>query len=426
MPKGKKKGKYDHKRTEVYSSDEDAGIDMGDNYSETSGQSDMKSTHDDADNELQEKLEDKVVEAIDALSARSNAARAAALVSLRAVLQRRHLSHVLANHRATLADHVTRMLRRGKDGERRAAAAIAPTLALQIGDDFAEEFIREVRPALTAVATDKTASLDCRTECCSSLAILCYLLEDDLAEILEVLRVYETIFSGSYLKGDGTVKVTGSAVEEGAYHAAALDGWALLLPLLPAHHAAALLNEQPPGFARLGGLLEACSVEVRMAAGGALAIAYELIEECFDDPQQHIEDMLPRLRELVKDSCKFRAKRDRKIQRATFRDILKYFEDDEIPSLTIRVGTEQITLESWAGQALYSHLARTLGAALVTMAPHSGVLRSALGLSETPAIISAADKVNKRTRHLQNNAACKARTLARNKNRDKRSATLAL
>ncbi|CAG9132765.1 unnamed protein product [Plutella xylostella] len=238
-------------------------------------------------------------------------------------------------------------------------------------------------------------------------------------------------------KGDGTVKVTGSAVEEGAYHAAALDGWALLLPLLPAHHAAALLNEQPPGFARLGGLLEACSVElllpllpahhaasllneqppgfarlgglleacsveVRMAAGGALAIAYELIEECFDDPQQHIEDMLPRLRELVKDSCKFRAKRDRKIQRATFRDILKYFEDDEIPSLTIRVGTEQITLESWAGQALYSHLARTLGAALVTMAPHSGVLRSALGLSETPAIISAADKVNKRTRALAN------------------------
>lgn len=40
----------EHRRTEVpYSSDEDAGIDMtNDNYSETSGQSDLRSNHDDA------------------------------------------------------------------------------------------------------------------------------------------------------------------------------------------------------------------------------------------------------------------------------------------------------------------------------------------------------------------------------------------
>lgn len=35
---------------------------------------------------------------------------------------------------------------------------------------------------------------------CSSLAVICYLLEEDLSEILEVMRMYETIFSGSYLK----------------------------------------------------------------------------------------------------------------------------------------------------------------------------------------------------------------------------------
>lgn len=39
----------EHRRTEVpYSSDEDAGIDMtNDNYSETSGASDLRSNHDD-------------------------------------------------------------------------------------------------------------------------------------------------------------------------------------------------------------------------------------------------------------------------------------------------------------------------------------------------------------------------------------------
>lgn len=34
----------------------------------------------------------------------------------------------------------------------------------QIGEEGAEEFVNEVRPALTAAATDKSASLDTRAE----------------------------------------------------------------------------------------------------------------------------------------------------------------------------------------------------------------------------------------------------------------------
>ncbi|KAF9800528.1 hypothetical protein SFRURICE_005204 [Spodoptera frugiperda] len=519
MPKGKKKGKYEHKRTEqAYSSDEDAGIDMTiDNMSETSAQSDLKSIHDDPGNpkgrkvretriiwkktqnkeilpeelqwsetqrnfrfegprlylkkivkepdpkekelkdqhlnmyyrppspeseteidhkalresEIQEKFEEKVLELIESLNARANAARATAFVSLRAALQRRALDGLLSSHRATLADHVSRALRRGKDGEKKAAAAIAPLLALQIGEEGTEEFVREVRPALIAACTDKSASLDTRTECCSSLAVLCYLMEDDLTEILEVMRMYETIFSGSYLKGDGSVKVSGAAVEEGAWHAAALDAWSLLLPLLSPGHALQLLTNQAPSFARLGDLLEAVSLEVRMAAGTALAIAYEAVtdEDGATEPAitALVDAMLPRLSELARDSHKFRAKRDRKLQRATFRDILKYFEEGEVPSMSVRVGVETASWSSWSGAASYGALAAALGGALQALAPRSLVLRAALGLSDVlPQPMQLAHKQSKLERHLQNNAACKARTLARKKNRDKRSAALAM
>ncbi|CAH0700213.1 unnamed protein product [Spodoptera exigua] len=432
MPKGKKKGKYDHKRTEqAYSSDEDAGIDMTiDNMSETSAQSDLKSIHDDPESEIQEKFEEKVLELIESLNARANAARASAFVSLRAALQRRALDGLLSSHRATLADHVSRALRRGKDGEKKAAAAIAPLLALQIGEDGTEEFVREVRPALIAACTDKTASLDTRTECCSSLAVLCYLMEDDLSEILEVMRMYETIFSGSYLKGDGSVKVSGAAVDAGACHAAALDGWALLLPLLAPGHALALLTNQAPSFARLGDLLEAVSLEVRMAAGTALAIAYETVTD--DDGSAEsltdlVDGLLPRLSELARDSHKFRAKRDRKLQRATFRDILKYFEEGEVPSMSVRVGVETASWSSWSGAASYGALAAALGGALQALAPRHLRLRAALGLDDVPPQpLPPTHKQTKLERHLQNNAACKARTLARKKNRDKRSAALAM
>ncbi|XP_022816060.1 interferon-related developmental regulator 1 isoform X2 [Spodoptera litura] len=433
MPKGKKKGKYEHKRTEqAYSSDEDAGIDMTiDNMSETSAQSDLKSIHDDPESEIQEKFEDKVLELIESLNARSNAARATAFVSLRATLQRRAVDGLLASHRATLADHVARALRRGKDGEKKAAAAIAPLLALQIGEDGTEEFVREVRPALIAACTDKSASLDTRTECCSSLSVLCYLLEDDLNEILEVMRMYETIFSGSYLKGDGSVKVSGAAVEAGAAHAAALDAWALLLPLLAPAHALALLTHQAPSFHRLGDLLEAVSLEVRMAAGTALAIAYETVtdEDGATDPAVTalVDAMLPRLTELARDSHKFRAKRDRKLQRATFRDILKYFEEGEVPSMSVRLGVETASWSSWAGVASYGALAAALGGALQALAPRSPALRAALGLSDVlPQPMQLTLNQTKLERHLQNNAARKARTLARKKNRDKRSAALAM
>ena len=58
------------------------------------------------------------------------------------------------------------------------------------------------------------------------------------------------------------MNVSAAAVEEGAWHAAALDGWALLLPLLSRNHALSLLNNQEPSFDRLGELLEAPSLEV--------------------------------------------------------------------------------------------------------------------------------------------------------------------
>ncbi|CAG4976822.1 unnamed protein product [Colias eurytheme] len=426
MPKGKKKGKFEHRRTELpYSSDEDAGIDMtNDNCSETSGQSDLRSNHDEAENELQEKFEEKVLEIIDALSARSNAARASALVALRNALQRRYLAALLSGQRETLADHVTKALRRGKDGEKKAAAAVAPILALQIGDEGVEEFMSEIRPALIAAATDKSASLDTRTECCSSLAILCYLMDDDLAEILEVMRVYETIFSGSYLKGDGSVKVSGAVIEEGGWHAAALDGWALLFALISPDHARSLLKDHAPSFDKLADLLSACSLEVRMAAGGALAVAHE---RATDDGEEWSvgEELAPRLHELACDSHKFRAKRDRKLQRATFRDILKYFEEGSVPELRVRIGSECVTCGSWAARGAYGALAGALGAGLQPLAPHCAALRAALRLPDPlPGLPPA--RANKLQRHLQNNAACKARTVARNKNRDKRSAALAI
>uniref|UniRef100_S4PFB9 Interferon-related developmental regulator 1 n=3 Tax=Pararge aegeria TaxID=116150 RepID=S4PFB9_9NEOP len=175
-------------------------------------------------------------------------------------------------------------------------------------------------------------------------------------------------------------------------------------------------------------MLDACSLEVRLAAGGALAIAHE--RACGDDERfaWAEDELLPKLEQLARDSHKFRAKRDRKVQRATFRDILKYFEEGSVESERMRVGGDTVTLCSWSTRIAYGALAAALGAGLNALAPHCAPLRLALRLSPHPAldVIMPQAKLNKLQRHLQNTAACKARTVARNKSRDKRSAALSL
>lgn len=51
-----------------------------------------------------------------------------------------------------------------------------------------------------------------------------------MQDVMERMRALEAIYSGSYLKGDGTMPSI--TPETGGLHAAALSAWSLLLTLL--------------------------------------------------------------------------------------------------------------------------------------------------------------------------------------------------
>lgn len=75
------------------------------------------------------------------------------------------------------------------------------------------------------------------------------------------------------------------------------------------------------------GLLQSPHLDVRMAAGETLALIIECgrshDEEFLDE---YLNDLIDAVKQLATDSHKYRAKRDRKAQRATFRDLLRYLE----------------------------------------------------------------------------------------------------
>lgn len=80
-------------------------------------------------------------------------------------------------------------------------------------------------------------------------------------------------------------------------------------------------------LSQMSGLLDSPHLEVRMAAGEVVALMLERGRQYDDDYEwEASEQLIDKLRQLATDSHKYRAKKDRKTQRSSFRDILKYVE----------------------------------------------------------------------------------------------------
>ncbi|KAG8335951.1 Interferon- developmental regulator 1 [Homalodisca vitripennis] len=110
----------------------------------------------------------------------------------------------------------------------------------------------------------------------------------------------------------------------------------------------------------MSGLLDSPHLDVRMAAGEVIALMMERGRQYDDDYEWEAgEQLIDKLRQLATDSHKYRAKKDRKTQRSSFRDILRYVEDDCPPNIQVRFGLETLALDSWCRKKQYDAFCQT-------------------------------------------------------------------
>lgn len=436
MPKGKRKGKSGggppKSRNEVgITSDEDS---LNDNLSVTSGFSENKSLIEEGGDEIDEQtkeevFEEKLREAIDGLNQKSAQGRTGSLESVAKAFVQKCIPEFVIDRRMTLTDGIERSLKKGRGTEQAAAAQLAPLLCVQLGAfECAEEVYRELAPVLSVVALDKSASPQARSKCCWALGLCSFLAGGEMANVCNYMHSLTSIFCASYLKGDGSVPIIPSDLA--VLHAAALSAWSLLLTLMApseVYLTFSLDNDSlSPRLYQLCELLESAHLDVRMAAGETIALIYELGREHNEDFQ---EDMTPQLvdvlRQLATDSHKYRAKKDRKQQRSSFRDILHYVEDGEPPDIQVRFGQEMLALDSWCRKKQYDAFCQVLGSGMNLHLTENDLMREIFNLGERMSPFnSSAQKQTKLERHLINAAAFKARTISRSKNRDKRSVVM--
>uniref|UniRef100_A0A8D8W5M9 Interferon-related developmental regulator 1 n=1 Tax=Cacopsylla melanoneura TaxID=428564 RepID=A0A8D8W5M9_9HEMI len=369
---------------------------------------------------LDDGFEDKMNQALDGLSQKSVQGRISCLDALNTALSRKFVPDFVIDRRVTVSDAVERSLKKGRGEEQTVAAQLATSVAVQLGSgDLTDSLCEELNPVLAFIMNDTSVSYKTRAKCSWALAVLSFI--GDTEDLCETMRGLARLFSGSYRKGDDTLP--GVSVEMGALHAAALSSWTLLCTVMGGQK-----SQDMPSIPQLSDLLDSPHLDIRMAAGEAIALLLEQQRggsADYDEEDEDMNSLVDKLRALATDSHKYRAKKDRKTQRSSFRDILRYVESGESPNIQIRFGQESLQVDSWVRKKQYDAFCTVLGSGVNLHLSENDLVRDVLQLGDKISPLNIAGlKQSKQERHQMNAAAFKARCLSRAKNRDKRSALL--
>ncbi|KAK3890580.1 hypothetical protein Pcinc_005461 [Petrolisthes cinctipes] len=224
-----------------------------------------------------------------------------------------------------------------------------------------------------------------------------------------------------------------SNIQSSSLYTAALNGFCLLMCVLTPNTlytmAQSLLEE-------FYDLLGHNTVELRIQAGQGVALLYQLVRQHDNEFSWQQEECLCQLlQELTTDSHKYRAKRDRKEQRAWFRDVVHTLQNDDdenhmkcIEKVTVgpEHDREKVLLDTWCLKTQYKALCNVLGEGLNTHLTYNVGVRDVFNLgpppdpqdhTHSPALSRSQKKINK----LKESTVSKARQRTRKKNRDNKA-----
>ncbi|XP_072310933.1 interferon-related developmental regulator 1 [Eucyclogobius newberryi] len=422
MPRTKKRtnkgGQHGHVQP---FSDEDASIET---LSHCSSLSDGASVADEgaevSEDTAQEDFQYKLKGFIDSTVDKSAKTRQGALDGLKTAMANRILYEFISERRMTITDSIERCLKKGKGEEQRAAASLACLLCIQLGSGIeSEEVLKTLKSVFKTILADGSANIQARQAVATSLGLCTLVAEDDILDVFSTMECFESLFTRSYAKGDGTFPSVNPQTSQ--LYTNALLSWALLLTICSGSQLKEVIRKH---MLKLPGLLESDDVNMRIAAGETIALLFELARDLDADFEtDNYNELCDKLSALATDCNKHRAKNDKRKQRSVFRDVLKAVEDGDFQMETIRFGTERMTIDSWVRKRMYDTFREFVGSGMNYHLQANDFIRDVFELGP-PILVDSetmkAMKISRFERHLHNSAAFKARTKARSKFRDKR------
>eukprot|EP00795_Rhopilema_esculentum_P000022 gene22-9620_t len=286
--------------------------------------------------------------------------RQSSIKEVKRCLCRKYTPEFIDGRKDTLLDVVERLLKRGdvfdiacQTADKAAVANLGSLLCLQLGAANSLNVYRTLKPLLVTVINDTAQSFSARSSCALALGMCCFIGSEELGEVTDCMNVLRNVFSK---------KAKEIATDEGLMSSSVLS-WGLLLTV--ASNAAQ--NEAiEENLEKLYRLLENGKLGLRLATGEVIALIYELGRELDETFDMYVDGLYDLLKELATDSSKYKAKREKRQQRSTFRDVLKTVESGMAPAEKVKFGIEKIELSSWTRIRQYNALKDSLGPGIAT------------------------------------------------------------
>lgn len=366
-----------------------------------------------------DQFEEKFDLALDGLANKSASVRVNSLLSLRSALSGRYIPELIANRYVTVCEALCRLLRKGRGSsssvELVGVAALCRLLCNQLSSsDQLLWLYEEVRDLLHVQADNSCVDPTGRSACCLALAHLALLCQPQPEHVSQQLVQL--------------LKLVGMRGVAPALQATALHAWSVLIGALTPRTLKITVSRE---LKQICSLLDSDDVTVRTMAGQSLALMYELVWQHYTGFYgDNYDEMCDKLHQLATDSDKSRNKKDRKHQRSVFRDVLKFFEEDEFSNERIKFGSETLVITSWTMRVHYDLFSSLLGSGTNYHLRHNVLLRAVFELGAPLPVPEAGprerapDGSGKLQRMYQLHEASKFRQIGRARCRDKRIAVL--
>lgn len=370
-----------------------------------------------------ENYECKIKEAMDLALEKSNQTRVKALEALTTALQKRVMTSFLIDNYVTMTDLVERALNKGKGTEIVAGAKLGSLIILTLATyEEAEQVYQAIQPMLIKIMKDPSATPAARQQCTTTLALSCFLACQDVSELQTTCNALHTIYAQSLPKGNGELPTPSASVT--AFHVAAVSGFCLLTSIMSPTYVYSIADSF---IKEMFSLLGSSDVDMRITAGEAVAIAYELARKHDDDYSwKREEELSTALNDLATDSQKFRAKKDRKQQRASFRDVIRTVDEGELPFEALTIGPhhqlQHIELDSWSMKLQYQALCHSLAQGVNHHFTYNVGVRNIYDLGAPPLKMDVNALLRSKVKRPNHQSeATKSRIRSRNKTRDNRA-----
>lgn len=430
MPRGKKKEHHYHKGRSNNavggggtggSDDETETLDT---VSAVSSQSDQQATITDGSEDAevdettaQENLEAKLRSHVDGISQKSAKGRMDSLQSLKAILSQKYLFNFVLQNKMTLSDCLERSLKKGKGDEQSVAAICGILILIQLGaSDEREEIFRSFCPLLKVIFSDASSSSSVRSACAEALGLCAFIAAEEYKDIQDVMTSLENVFKQTYIKC-----ALNCSPDVSAIHNSALAAWTLLLSILPDNLVQDIVETH---LCKLSEVLTSTDMDLRITAGEAVALLYEKSREVDEDFEgEGFDNLCLSLKALSTECNKYRAKKDRRQQKSSFREILSAVDSGDFSKQRIKVNAyDTVIIDSWTRKTHYNALCHVLGSGMNIHLQENDLLRDVFNLGPSVSLDSLpASKSSKSERHMIHDAAFKARTKCRKKMRDMKS-----